>query len=236
YGPARRRSPGGAGRDRRVSASLPFAFMVRRYYKNMNPSHYPHARPERRGLLTPHGQAAYLVAYDAVVSHWPVPVESRDVPTPYGDTHVLVAGSGTPIVLLHGLSATAASWYAVAGELAARHRVYAVDIMGEPGRSVHDGAAISTTGDLVDWLGAVLAGLELDRPHLAGHSFGGHLALRFALATPEHVDRLVLMEPARAFAELLPEFVANALAGLQETPERIREQFLHAVPDSEAGR
>lgn len=139
-------------------------------------------------------------------------------------------------MLLHGLGATSVSWYALIGALAARHRVYAVDTIGEPGRSVHDGASMDSMADLVDWLGVVLAGLGLDRPHLVGHSFGGHLALRFALDQPARIDRLALLDPVLSFAELQPQFVLTALAFAQQSPEETRALFGQATPDDDAGR
>ena len=63
--------------------------------------------------------------------------ESRFIPTPFGDTHVIVSGEpdGDAVVMLHAASLTAAQWYLQAGDLGRTHRLYAVDIMGDIGLS-----------------------------------------------------------------------------------------------------
>lgn len=60
--------------------------------------------------------------------------------------------------------------------------------------------------DLVDWLAETFDRLGLPAADLCGQSLGGHLALRFTLAHPERVRRLVLLDPPLVFAGLSPEF------------------------------
>lgn len=153
-------------------------------------------------------EAAYFGAYDAVLARWPVPVETVDLPGRYGTTRVTSAGpaAAQSLVLLHGYGGTSGMWYPVVGALAEEHRVRAVDIMGEPGRSRHTGAALTGMDDLVDWLAETFDLLGLPAVDLCGQSLGGHLALRFTLAHPERVRRLVLLDPPLVFAGLSPEF------------------------------
>ncbi|MEE6168589.1 MULTISPECIES: alpha/beta hydrolase [unclassified Mycolicibacterium] len=157
-------------------------------------------------------ESAYFRAYDAVMAHWPVPTETVDLSGRYGTTRITSAGpvSAPPLVLLHGLGATSAMWYPIVGTLAGHHRVRAVDIMGEPGRSRHSGAPIDSMDDMVAWLAETFDLLELPTADLCGHSFGGHLALRFALAHPARVRRLVLLDPVLAFAPLPTQFAEFA--------------------------
>ncbi|MFI9538027.1 alpha/beta fold hydrolase [Nocardia fusca] len=159
-------------------------------------------------FAAPELEAAYFGAYDAVMAHWPVPVETADLPGRYGTTRVTSAGpsAAQSLVLLHGYSGTSGMWYPVVGSLAEEHRVRAVDIMGEPGRSRHTGAALTSMDDLVDWLAETFDLLGLSEADLCGQSLGGHLALRFTLAHPERVRRLVLLDPPLVFAGLSPEF------------------------------
>ena len=143
-----------------------------------------------------------------MLAHWPVTVETVDLPGRYGTTLVSSAGpaAAQSLVLLHGYGGTSGMWYPVVGALAEEHRVRAVDIMGEPGRSRHTGAALTSMDDLVDWLAETFDLLELPAADLCGQSLGGHLALRFTLAHPERVRRLVLLDPPLVFAGLSPEF------------------------------
>src|SRR4051812_8414540 len=105
--------------------------------------------------------AAFLAAYEAVLERWPVQVETVDLPSAYGTTRVNVCGptDGPPLILLHGGGTTAATWFANVAELARRHRLYAVDRIGEPGRSIQGERPPRTVRDLLGWLDGVLDGL-----------------------------------------------------------------------------
>ncbi|GGX19399.1 carboxylesterase [Streptomyces malachitofuscus] len=168
---------------------------------------------------------AFHTAYDDVLRGWPVEVRRTDVPTPYGSTRVNVCGpeDGTPLVLLPGGGTTSVVWYANVGALAAAHRVYAVDLIGDYGRSVHDGAPLRGAGDLSAWLDALFDGLGLDRAHLAGHSYGAWIALNHALRAPARIDRLALLDPVQCFARMSPRYLLHAvLNSLKPAAERPR--------------
>jgi pimeloyl-ACP methyl ester carboxylesterase len=142
------------------------------------------------------GEAAYLAAYDDALRRWPVPYEELDVPTRFGTTHVVAAGptNAPALVLLHGYMATSTMWTRNIADVSRDHRVYAIDIMGQPGKSVPD-EPIRTAADYVAWLTATLDGLGVGRMSLAGMSFGGWLALKYAVAAPDRIDHLVLLSP-----------------------------------------
>src|SRR5262249_14500176 len=157
----------------------------------------------RRGTMTnlpafktPEGEARFLAAYDSALKLWAVPHEELDVPTRFGMTHVVTAGpkDAPALVLLHGYMATSVMWAPNVGDFSREHRVYAIDVMGQPGRSV-PGEPIRAAADYVAWLTATLDGLSLGRVTLAGQSFGGWLAMKYAVAAPERIDRLVLLSP-----------------------------------------
>src|SRR5690349_9867784 len=84
------------------------------------------------------GKARYLAAYDAVLREWPVPFEELDLPTRFGTTHVVASGprDAPPLVLLPSLAASATLWRPNVAALGARYRVYAVDVIGQTGKSV----------------------------------------------------------------------------------------------------
>jgi pimeloyl-ACP methyl ester carboxylesterase len=107
-----------------------------------------------------------------------------------------VAGEGTPVVLLHGLTATRR--YVVMGSRALQrggHRVLAYDARGH-GRSAPASDGDYSYARLAQDIGAMLDGAGLPRALLAGASMGAHSAVRFALAQPERVAGLVLVTPA----------------------------------------
>jgi len=156
----------------------------------------------------------FFDAYDAVLARWPVPVESVDVPSAYGTTRVQVCGRpdrGTPLVLLHGGGATSTVWFANIAALSQDRRVYAIDQIGDAGRSVHDGQPLAGLAELMAWLDAVFAHLNLDRIHLAGHSYGSWLALNYALHAPDRVARLALLDPTHCVGGMRASYRLHAI-------------------------
>jgi pimeloyl-ACP methyl ester carboxylesterase len=104
------------------------------------------------------------------------------------------AGEGTPVVLLHGLTATRR--YVVMGSKNLErggHRVIAYDARGH-GRS--QPADSYGYGELAGDLRAVLDDRGIDRAVLAGASMGAHTVVRFALEHPERAAALVIITPA----------------------------------------
>jgi pimeloyl-ACP methyl ester carboxylesterase len=115
-------------------------------------------------------------------------------PRRVGGTGYHVGGAGDPVLLIHGLGGGSANWCEVVPELVARHRVIAVDLPGHAGSEpLARGASVD------DFAGVVAALLEaegLTRALVAGHSFGGLVALRLAHLRPELVRGLLLVSPA----------------------------------------
>jgi pimeloyl-ACP methyl ester carboxylesterase len=111
--------------------------------------------------------------------------------------HVVEAGEGTPVVLLHGLTAT--NRYVVMGSSAlarAGHRVLAYDARGHGRSSPAPQPSAYGYGALAGDLLALLDELGIERALLAGASMGAHTAVRFALARPDRVAALALITPA----------------------------------------
>lgn len=170
----------------------------------------------------------YFRAYDHLLSFWPAAPEQTDLPTSYGRTHVLSTGpvDAPPLVLLHGIASTAAFWHPIIPALAQRRRVHAVDVIGDPGRSVHNGKPVAGFDDLVRWACEVLDELGANAADVCGHSLGGHLALRLALARPELVRRLVLLDPARCFGEVRLSFLLRLITSARNRGyERVRSDL-----------
>ncbi len=119
--------------------------------------------------------------------------EAIDVATRFGSTRAYRwAGTGTPIVFLHGMTDTSVRWIRYAAALVDRD-VYAIDIMGEVGRSEPD-IGFTSADDYATWLGDTLDGLGLARPHLVGASLGGYIAFSYAMTT-DAVASLIAFEP-----------------------------------------
>jgi pimeloyl-ACP methyl ester carboxylesterase len=107
------------------------------------------------------------------------------------------AGDGTPVVLLHGLTATRR--YVVMGSRSLErdgHRVIAYDARAHGRSSPAADPADYGYATLAADLGAVLDAAGVERAVLAGASMGAHTLLAFALAHPERVAGLVVVTPA----------------------------------------
>ena len=165
-------------------------------------------------------------------------------------TFYLEAGSGRPVILLHGLGATNASMLPTFWELAKDHHVIAPDLPGfgesaKPIRS-YDAAFYA------QWLQALMDELGIDNALLVGNSMGGRVAIETALAAPERVDRIALLAPSPAFIKkremvgvvrfLRPELAfvplplprSQAMKGLKRMfskPSRLEQAWYEAAID-----
>lgn len=100
------------------------------------------------------------------------------------------AGQGEPVILLHGGNLDARMWDMQFGVLARDYQVIRYDHRGF-GRSSNADSAFSLHDDLF----ALMQALKIPRAHLVGLSLGGRVALDFAVAHPDMVNRLVLAGP-----------------------------------------
>lgn len=158
------------------------------------------------------GRAAILAPYDAAIANWPVPCETLLIDTEFGSTFVIACGDAPnePVVLLHGSGTNSAFWMGDVARISADHRVYAIDIIGEPGRSAESRPTMRIAGNYARWLGEVLDGLNAPAAAVVGNSLGGWVALDFATAFPERVKKLVLLAPA-GIAPARVSFMLSAL-------------------------
>lgn len=121
----------------------------------------------------------------------------RIVRVGHRDIFVTEAGSGDPVVLLHGggAGATGVSNYSRNIDALAEHfRVIVPDMPGY-GQSTKQLDFSDPFGDLAFAMRGLLDELGLDKAHVIGNSYGGAAALRLAMDRPDKVDRLILMGP-----------------------------------------
>lgn len=111
-------------------------------------------------------------------------------------------GTGPPIVLVHGLGADATAWNRIVPELAAAHRVIAVDLPGYSLRTAVDDVPLAR--DVADALDSFLADLGIESAVLMGHSLGGTICLMIADRHPRRCGGLVLIAPGGFGTELNP--------------------------------
>lgn len=140
--------------------------------------------------------------------------------------HYVAAGTGTPVVLLHGFPESWYSWRKQLEELAPCMRLYAFDLKGY-GDSDKPAPLTSSTyhmATLTKELGEAIHNLNVGPVVLAGHDWGGILAYIIAVRYPSLVSKLILLNTATQFTN---PFRVSHIFGIQipYLPEVFLEKF-----------
>jgi pimeloyl-ACP methyl ester carboxylesterase len=137
--------------------------------------------------------------YDEKMREWPVPFEDLYIGTKYGEVHVVVSGSPgmPPLLLLHASGVSSWSWKYNVEELIDAYRVYAIDLIGDAGKSeLRSLDHVFRSGeDQADLYAEITDSLGLSSAYVVGASEGGFIASNFALYHPERVEKLALIGP-----------------------------------------
>jgi 2-hydroxymuconate-semialdehyde hydrolase len=137
------------------------------------------------------GGCVSLQPYEAVVEDLPA---SNLLLIDDHRVHVEVAGSGEPLVMIHGFGGSTYSWRQVMPMLAQDYRVIALDLRGFGFTERPADLELYTRDAQVHLILRVLDELEIDRAHLMAHSYGGGLAMTLAVRHPDRVRSLVLAD------------------------------------------
>jgi pimeloyl-ACP methyl ester carboxylesterase len=175
-------------------------------------------------------------------------VDDRFVDVEGVRVHYQAAGSGRPLILLHGLVGSGRNWRQNIGFLSRHASVYAIDLfnMGESQRVPGLDASLEATADRIV---ATMDAMGLPEADIAAHSHGGAIAMMLAARHPERVRKLILFAPANPFCDagrhlirfyntrlgiwfarripMLPRLLhATALARMYGDPTRVAEGTL----------
>ena len=200
-------------------------------------------RAFQRGRLTIrhdlHIGVGFLAATSGVTDD-PTRLAFRAVKTKIGDISTIQAGEGDPLICIHGLGATKASFLPTVSALAEHHRVIAIDLPGF-GDSVMPLGAAYDAAFFARSVFSLMDAMGLERAHLAGNSMGGRVALEMALTDPDRVGRLVLLSPALAWLRKRPwalplKLIRPELGVLQPAPRPVVEGIVRRlVPGARDG-
>jgi pimeloyl-ACP methyl ester carboxylesterase len=159
------------------------------------------------------------------------------VATESGSYAAIEAGTGPPVVMLHGLGGNKASFLPTIAALAPSFRTIAVDLLGFGDSDKPLGASYGPEFQ-ARGVARLLDALGLEGAHLIGHSMGGRVALELGFREPARTHGLVLMTPAmawlrrRRFAPLV-RWLRPELGLLQISPRPVVEAFMKwAIPDA----
>jgi pimeloyl-ACP methyl ester carboxylesterase len=173
----------------------------------------PSGRAPGGGETEPHlrfykslaGYNAIMSWYEGVLDTVDIPLSSKYIETRFGRTHMLVCGpeDGEPLFLIPGTAGCAPLWRMQFKAFAQSYRVYALDVIGQPGRSEANGLSL-LNDDSVEWLTDVLDELGIEKAHFAGNSVGGWMAMRMGIERPERVRKVVMLGPTGLTRAKLP--------------------------------
>lgn len=150
---------------------------------------------------TPEGEKTVMDLYRRGLSLWNTPYEELYIETSRGRTFMIAMGdpAAPPLVLLHGSGGNALTWYNEALYFSSTYRVYAVDILGEAGRSEANRLPFESK-EHVFWLQELFDKLGIQKAAVAGNSLGGWIALQLGIYAPGLVEKLVLICPGGIYA------------------------------------
>ena len=137
--------------------------------------------------------------YEEKLAKWSVPFEIIEVPTKYGKTNIIASGdkSNPPVFLIHAMGVTATMWFPNVAELSKTHRVYAINTIGDLGKSeLTDYDYYPENGqNYSEWLNEIMNELNINKCDVIGASMGGWISMNFAVYSPDKIDHLILLGP-----------------------------------------
>jgi len=130
-----------------------------------------------------------------VAHHYPQ-AQSKFVTVDGARLHFVIKGAGSPVVLIHGNPGSCQDWSRLYGPISSRYCAFAFDRPGH-GHSDRPNHGHDVTVEVqARLLSSALDQLRVERPIVVGHSWGGALAILYALLYPRDVSGVVLLAPA----------------------------------------
>ncbi len=146
---------------------------------------------------TDEGKRQVISFYENLLEQWQQPSKQLILETNCGDTFIIESGTNNTesVLLLHGSGSNSAMWIADVKELSQYYHVFAIDIIGECGKSSENRPSFKS-GSYSEWLSDLIDKLGLNKVSLVGCSLGGWIAMDFAIKYPEKIEKLVLIATA----------------------------------------
>ena len=134
------------------------------------------------------------------------------------------SGSGSVILLLHGLGGHASKWHDVTEILSGRYRVIAPDMIGY---GLSDKPVADYTPDFfVEFVDRFIRTIDIGRPHIVGASLGGQVAAMFAAKYRRSMSKLVLVSPAGVMRHSTPALDAYIMAAMYPRPRSVEHALM----------
>ncbi|MET7972654.1 alpha/beta fold hydrolase [Streptomyces mirabilis] len=163
---------------------------------------------------------------------------SFSLPSAHGPRTVTMSyarvGTGEPLLLLHGIGHHRQAWDPVVHILAAEREVIAVDLPGFGESPALPDGLTHDLGTVVPTLGGLCEALEIERPHVAGNSLGGLLALE--LGREKLVRSVTAISPAGFWSPLERRYAFGVLLAMRQGARRLPLPVIERLSRSAAGR
>lgn len=173
----------------------------------------------------------YDTAYTQLMATLPEPEKTLDVPTSKATVRVLVwegSASGPPVLLVPGHSSGAPLWAQNLPSWIGARTIYALDPVGDAGYSGQT-APLTGPADQATWMAETVQALGLDTVHVVGHSFGGANAAELAVAHPELVASLTLLEPVAVIRPMPASIYLWSAVLVLPTPQSWKDRALAEI-------
>jgi len=160
----------------------------------------------------------YLEHYNRRKHEWPNQSEDITITTSFGIINVRISGNEgkQPLLLLPGYYTNSLSWSNNFLAFSTHYYTYAVDNIYDIGLSVYTRKPKSPD-DYVQWLNEVITELNIhERVNILGISFGGWLAMKYALRHQNQISKLVLMAPASILPLCMEFYIRGAMGKLNK--------------------
>tara|TARA_B100000579_G_scaffold293076_1_gene243485 strand:- start:117 stop:1088 length:972 start_codon:yes stop_codon:yes gene_type:complete len=162
-------------------------------------------KPDLSLYKSEEGYKKMMSWYNRVQEEILVDHESVFADTRFGKTHIILAGKENlkSILLIPGVAGCAPLWRHQINAFSEHFRVFAIDIVGQPGKSAANPPSVFND-DFTDWLEDIIHSLNIEKPHIVGVSTGGTTAMDMAIRKPDLIDKTVMCGPTGLARARLP--------------------------------
>lgn len=163
----------------------------------------------------------YINAYNKSLALWKIPYSEENVKTSFGTAHVILSGpkDAPALVLLHGMDASSTMWFPNIEALSKNRRVYAIDFLTEPGKSVSMGKTL-TKEEIVLWYNEIFKHYHLNNFEVVGASAGGWNATLLAIQDDSKIKKMILLGPAQTFENIDEQGKASSAVMMKLFPSK----------------
>ncbi len=164
-------------------------------------------------------------------------ITSHMIATPRLTMHVLSAGpaDGVPVLFVHGNVSSATFWEETMLALPAGFRAIAPDMRGYGSSEARPIDATLGLGDMVEDIHALVQTLGLGKFHLVGHSMGGGIAMKYAIAYASDLLSLTLVDPMSPYGYGGSKGMDGAMTYDDGAPSGINPEFVQLLAAGETG-